>query len=183
LKWRPLTNAPSLVDADGYFPATTKAFVSNQIKLAEVERELRAQIEMARKHLGKQLTHLSVHMGAATATPELKALTAKLAKEYKLRTDDDAKRAPSFGDHTFGPDQRAKSLQAVLGRLQPGAWLLVEHPAFDTPEMSALGHEGYTNVGADRANVRRAFTDQQVLEIVRRRGIKLIGYKDLPPAK
>jgi predicted glycoside hydrolase/deacetylase ChbG (UPF0249 family) len=182
-KWRPLTKAASLSDDDGYFPATTKALLANKLDMEDVERELRAQIEVARRHLGKQLTHVSAHMGAATATPELKALTDKLAKEYKLRTDDAAKKAPPFGNHTFGPDQRRKSLQAVLEKLQPGDWILVEHPAFDTPETGALGHAGYTNVGADRSNVRRAFMDKTILELVRRRGIKLIGYKDLAPAK
>jgi predicted glycoside hydrolase/deacetylase ChbG (UPF0249 family) len=182
-KWRPLTKALSLSDADGYFPATTKALVSNKIEMDDVEHELRAQIEVARRHLGKQLTHVSAHMGAATATPELKALTDKLAKEYKLRTDDAAKKAPPFGNHTFGPDQRRKSLQSVLEKLEPGDWILVEHPAFDTPETGALGHAGYTNVGADRSNVRRAYMDKTILELVRRRGIKLIGYKDLAPVK
>jgi predicted glycoside hydrolase/deacetylase ChbG (UPF0249 family) len=179
-KWRPLTKAASLSDDDGYFPATTKALLANKLDMEDVERELRAQIEVARRHLGKQLTHVSAHMGAATATPELKVLTDKLAKEYKLRTDDAAKKAPPFGSHTFGPDQRRKSLQAVLEKLQPGDWILVEHPAFDTPETGALGHAGYTNVGTDRSNVRRAYMDKSILELVRRRGIKLIGYKDLP---
>jgi len=182
-KWRPLTQAASLSDADGYFPATTKAFLANKLDLEDVERELRAQIEVARRHLGKQLTHVSAHMGAATATPELKALTARLAKEYKLRTDDDAKKAPPIGNATFGPDQRRKALEKVLEKLQPGDWLLVEHPSFDTPETGALGHAGYTNVGTDRSNVRRALMDKPIQELVRRRGIKLIGYKDLPPGK
>jgi predicted glycoside hydrolase/deacetylase ChbG (UPF0249 family) len=68
-KWRPLTHAPSLVDADGYFHATTAAFLAGEPKLAEVERELRAQIEAARRHLGDRVTHVSAHMGAAAATP------------------------------------------------------------------------------------------------------------------
>jgi predicted glycoside hydrolase/deacetylase ChbG (UPF0249 family) len=182
-KWRPLTKAASLSDDDGYFPATTKVLISNKLDLEDVERELRAQIEVARRHLGKQLTHVSAHMGAATATPELKALTDKLAKEYGLRTDDAAKKAPPFGNPTFGPDQRRKALESVLTKLQPGDWILVEHPAFDTPETGALGHAGYEKVGADRSNVRRAFMDRTILELVRRRGIKLIGYKDLAPVK
>ena len=97
VKWRPLTHAPSLVDADGYFRPMTKqrpdfppdtGFVDAGPKLDEVERELRAQIEVARRHLGPdRVTHLSAHMGAATATPEIKAVFDALAKEYKLRTE------------------------------------------------------------------------------------------------
>lgn len=179
-KWRPLTNNPSLVDADGYFRPTTAAFTGNKFDPMEVEDELRAQIEVARRHLGAaRITHLSTHMGAAVATPELKAITMKLAKEYKLRTDEDVQKAPKFGDHTLANDKRTKALQAVLDQLTAGDWLIVEHPGFDTPETRGLGHAGYDNVATDRSNVRRAFTDPEVKKIIDKRGIKLIGYKDL----
>jgi hypothetical protein len=71
----------------------------------------------------------------------------------------------------------------MLEKLPAGDWILVEHPALSTPEVGALRHAGYTNVDADRSGVMRAYTDKQVLEVVRRRGIKLVGYKDLPAAK
>src|SRR4051794_39642996 len=60
VKWRPLTHAPSLVDSDGYFrPMTAQrpgfppdtGFVDANPQPDEVERELRAQIEAARRHL------------------------------------------------------------------------------------------------------------------------------------
>src|SRR3954453_20925048 len=83
VKWRPLTHAPSLVDADGYFrPMTSQrpdfppdtGFVQANPKPEEVERELRAQIEMARRHLGDRVSHVSTHMSTAVATPELQAI-------------------------------------------------------------------------------------------------------------
>src|SRR5262249_58828791 len=97
VKWRPLTHAPSLVDADGYFrPMTSQrpdfppdtGFIDANPKPEEVERELRAQIEMPRRHLGGRVSHVSAHMGAAGATPALRALTERLAKEYGLRMED-----------------------------------------------------------------------------------------------
>jgi predicted glycoside hydrolase/deacetylase ChbG (UPF0249 family) len=183
MKWRPLSYAPSLVDADGYFRPTTEALTSNKMNLAEVERELRAQIDMARKHIGaNRITHLSTHMNAAVATPQLKAITDKLAKQYKLRTDDDVKRAGKFGDATLAADLRERALVKLLEGLQPGDWLIVEHPGFDSAELRGLSHAGYENVGSDRSNVRRAFIAEPVLKIIKRRGIKLIGYKDLPAA-
>jgi predicted glycoside hydrolase/deacetylase ChbG (UPF0249 family) len=54
-----------------------------QAPLDEVERELRAQIELLRKHLPR-VSHVSTHMGAAMATPELRELTRRLAAEYGL---------------------------------------------------------------------------------------------------
>lgn len=179
VKWRPLTPAPSLVDKDGYFHATTQAFLAAKPSTDEIERELRAQIETARRHLGAQLTHISSHMNAATATPEIKAITEKLAKEYNLRTGNSAKRADPFGNAALTSDQRERALIELLEKLEPGDWILVEHPGYDTPESRGLGHAGYENVATDRSNVRRAFTSERVMRVIKRRGIKLISYRDL----
>ena len=81
-KWGPLTMAPSLVDEQGHFYPTTSqrqgappntGFLQAKPKLDEVERELRAQIELAKKTL-PNVTHLSCHMGTASCTPELRAI-------------------------------------------------------------------------------------------------------------
>ena len=186
VKWRPLTHAPSLVDADGYFRPMTKqdpgfppdtGFIDAHPRLDEVERELRAQIETAQRHLGKRVSHVSAHMLAARATPELQALTERLAGEYGLRMEDDGvKYAGNFGSNTSTPEQREQALVELLERLQPGDWFLVEHPAFDTPEMRGFGHKGYEHVAADRAGVTRAYLSPRVREVIDRRGIALIGY-------
>src|SRR5213596_1723302 len=55
-RWRPLSEVPSLVDADGYFPLV-ETTVGAQAKPAEVERELRAQVDRARA-AGIRLSHL-----------------------------------------------------------------------------------------------------------------------------
>ncbi len=189
IKWRPLTHAPSLVDADGYFRPMTKqrsdfppgtGFVDATPKLEEVERELRAQIETLQRQLGKRVSHLSSHMFAARATPELQALTERLAKEYGLRMEDvGLKFAGTFGSSTFTSDQREKALVDLVEKLQPGQWLIVEHPAFDTPEMRNVGHKGYENVAADRAGVTNAFISGKVKEVIARRKITLISYADI----
>lgn len=190
VKWRPLTHAPSLVDADGFFrPMTSQrpgfrpgtGFVEANPDLGEVERELRAQIETAQRHLGERVTHVSSHMMAAVATPELRALTEKLAAEYKLKPESaNPKYAGSFGTNTFTSDQREKALISLIEKLKPGDWLVVEHPAFDTPESRGMGRKGYENVATDRSNVRRALTSARVVNLVKTRRIKLIGYADLP---
>ena len=177
VKWRPLTLAPSLVDADGYFfPMTSQradfppntGFVNANPKVEEVEKELRAQIETAKRHLGDRVTHISSHMGAATATPPLRVLTQKLAAEYNLRMEGgNLKRAAGFGS-SKSPEGREEALMKLLENLTPGEWLLLEHPAFDTPEMRAIGHKGYENVAEDRAAVTKAFTSERVKKVIRR---------------
>ena len=189
VKWRPLTDAPSLVDADGYFRPMTKqrpdfppdtGFVDANPNLGEVERELRAQVETARRYLGKQVSHVSSHMYAARATPELQSLTSRLAKEYGLWMEDaNLKSAGSFGTNASTGEQREQALVELIEKLAPGKWLVVEHPALDTPEMRQIGHKGYENVAVHRAAVTYAFTSSKVKEAVARRKIKLIGYDDV----
>ncbi len=184
-KWRPLTHAPSLVDDDGYFRPTTSqrkdfppntGFLQANPKLEEVEKELRAQIELVRKHLPRA-SHVSAHMGTPTATPELRALVNRLAEEYKLRLENrDLKPARGFRGSTAA--EREAALVDLVEKLEPGRWLLVEHPGLDTSEMRGFGHLGYFNVATDREGVTKAFTSPKVREAIQRRGIKLISYRD-----
>jgi predicted glycoside hydrolase/deacetylase ChbG (UPF0249 family) len=187
-KWRPLTAAPSLVDANGYFRPMVRqrpdfppdtGFLDALPALAEVEAELRAQIELAKRHLPR-VSHLSAHMGAATATPELRALTARLAAEYGLALET-AGLQPVAWRSANTPAERERTLIELLEHLAPGRWLLVEHPAFDTPETRAFGHQGYEDVAAHRAAVTHAFTSDRVRAVIQQRGIQLISYADLQP--
>ncbi len=188
VKWGPITPAPSLVNRQGNFYPTTNrpnaepddwGFLQADPKPEEVERELRAQIELALEKI-ENVTHLSCHMGTATCTPELRALVEQLAAEYKLPFDvPDAQRTGRWGGKDTTAEQKEANLVQLLENLQPGLWLIVEHPGLDTPEMRAIGHPGYENVAADRDGVTRAFTSPKVKEVIRRRGIQLISYGDL----
>ena len=85
VRWGPISGAPqvpSLVAEDGYMPLDTPAVAQNA-KPAEVEKELRAQIDRAQK-AGIHLTHLDTHMGAVMTTPEIFAVYRKLGSEYHL---------------------------------------------------------------------------------------------------
>src|SRR5690606_28635471 len=71
VKWRPLTPVPSLVDENGYFfptvtarPGATagRSIAEANPRLDEVERELRAQLEQARR-LIPRITYTWEHMG------------------------------------------------------------------------------------------------------------------------
>ncbi len=190
-KWGPLTQAPSLVDPNGHFFPTTSqradfpphtGFLESKWKIDEVEKELRAQIELARREI-PQVSHLSSHMGTPTCTPELRALVQRLAKEYKLPIE-----TPGAGyfrwpaDTNATAEQREAALVTALEALQPGTWILLEHPGLDTPEMQAIGHKGYWNVAAHRDGVTRAFTSEKVKQTIEKRRIQLCSYRDIWPA-
>jgi predicted glycoside hydrolase/deacetylase ChbG (UPF0249 family) len=191
-KWGPLTQAPSLVGPNGHFYPTTSqrsdfpphtGFLQSKWNIHEVEKELRAQIELARKEI-PQVSHLSSHMGTPTCTPELRALVQKLAAEYKLTFETPGAkhfRWSASSDATAA--QREAALIKALEQLTPGVWILVEHPGLDTEEMRAIGHEGYWNVAEHRDAVTRAFTSEKVKEVIKKRGIQVVSYGDVWPAR
>lgn len=85
-RWGPVTGAtavPSLVDSLGYFFKNEDEFLKSNFKLADVEKELTAQIERALQS-GLKISYMDPHMGVAFLNPQLTALTEKLAKKYKL---------------------------------------------------------------------------------------------------
>jgi len=188
LKWRPLTTAPSLVDADGYFfpmiwphPHYGKdgALREHPWTLGEIEAELRAQIALARREI-PQLSHLSTHMGFGGLAPEVESLVGRLAGESGLLIDLDAlgvKRTEWSGPHAT-PEEKVTSFVRMLEGLSPGTWLFVDHPALDSEEMRAVHHVGYEDVAVDREGVVEAWTSPLVKEAVRRRGIVLVSYRD-----
>jgi len=187
-KWGPITATRSLVDEQGhFFPMTRQrsdfppntGFLDAKPKLEEVEKELRAQIELAVKKI-PQVSHLTSHMGTPTSTPQLKALVQRLAKEYKLPVEfPQAKGIGGFGGSEADAKERVAALVKLIEELKPGTWILVEHPGLDTPEMRAMGHKGYWNVAKHRDAVTRAFTSDKVKNVIKKRKIKLISYSDL----
>lgn len=189
LKWRPLTQAPSLVDADGFFFPMVwpnpnlpprSSLKESSWKLAEVEAELRVQIETALRHLPR-ISHLSAHMGFTSLEPAVAALVKQLAREYRLDAENGAqtlKRFPGWGNARTAEERVAEFIKS-LKALEPGTYLFVDHPGLNTPEMQAIGHKGYEDVAADRAAVTRVFTSPEVKAAIQEQGIQLISYREL----
>ncbi len=183
IKWRPVTHAASLVEGNGYFLPNGSAVREAKPKFEDVERELRAQIEMARRHI-PQISYFSAHMGFDSIFPEWKALVQKLAAEHNVHLVGKDPQIRSLGrvwtNQPFDPGAvRAEKLASRLETLAPGLWRLLDHLSEDDPEMRAISHPGYENVAADRAANLAAFTSPKVTEVVRKRNIQLIGYRDL----
>jgi predicted glycoside hydrolase/deacetylase ChbG (UPF0249 family) len=189
VKWRPLTHAPSLVEEGGwFFPmiwpndhyGEERALEEQPWKLAEIEAELRAQIELTRREV-PHVSHLSGHMGFAAIGDEVGALVKTLAGEYGLDIDPREHDVQSlrWAEPKETPAEKVAAFARMLENLGPGTWVFVDHPAYDTPEMRAVHHVGYEDVAVDRQGVVEAWTSPEVKEVVARRGIELIGYRDL----
>ncbi len=189
VKWRPLTDCPSLRNADGYFYPMIypnknypkRSVVENDWQLADVEKEFRAQIELVRKHVPR-VSHFSGHMGCTDMGSDVKALVRKLAQEYHLDilpADLGVTNVGYPGPHAT-PTEKVESLVKLLESLQPGkTYLFVDHPGLDSPELRAIHHVGYEGVAADRQGVTDAWTNPRLRDLIKARGIQLIGYRDL----
>jgi chitin disaccharide deacetylase len=189
VKWRPLSDCASLKDSNGYFYPMVfpnknypgKSIKENPWKIEDVEKEFRAQIEMAIKKIPR-ISHISSHMGCTDLDKQVSALAEKLAKEYNIYIDFKASGVQSIGYK--GPsvtlDEKLKSFLNMLDSLKPGdTYLFVDHPALDGPEMRAIYHIGYENVAADRQGVTDLWTNPLVMATIRKKNIQLISYADL----
>jgi predicted glycoside hydrolase/deacetylase ChbG (UPF0249 family) len=189
VKWRPLTRVPSLVDPQGhFFPMVwpndrfprMSSLKEASPSLTEIEQELRAQIEYAKRTI-PQLTYTWNHMGFDSLSPEIHDLVSRLTKEYRLVTPMDL--GVKFVEDVYeSADSGALKAAKLANRLEvlgPGTWLIVDHAATDTPEIQALGHPGYENVATDRSAVLEAWTSMKVKEVVTRRRIILTNYREL----
>lgn len=190
VKWRPLTEAASLRDADGYFYPMLwpnknypkRAIQDNAWKLADIEKELRAQIELAKKYIPR-LNHISGHMGSLAFTDEVKQMVIRVAAEYKLLAADIAGSGSIaleyFPANLWKKDAAAKAalFLETLDKLEEGkTYLFVEHPGLDNEELRAIHHIGYENVAEDRQGVTDLFTSPVIREAIIRKGIHLVGY-------
>lgn len=193
-KWRPLTAAKSLVDEFGNFfsfiypnPKVPNASIQeHQWKLAEIEAEFRAQIELAKKMLPR-ISHISTHMGCGNWNDEVKAMLVRLSKEYNLPQDMDYefKMFPNL-------DLKSKAnvedkIQAFLKGLEElkenEVYLFVEHPGLDVSEMENVGHEGYRNVREDRSDVTKILIDPRIKAKIKELGIELTDFQSLQARK
>jgi predicted glycoside hydrolase/deacetylase ChbG (UPF0249 family) len=190
---------PSLHDADGTFPRDVQTVV-NRAKPAEVERELRAQIDRAIA-MGIRPTHVDSHMGALFATPELMATYMKLAREYKLPflaslgeqrdvfpaglTDKDILlNTVIIANPTIKVADWMSFYVDAIAKLKPGVSEMIVHLGYDDAELQAVmvGHVDYGSAWRQRdvevvhsAVFKKALKDNNVILVTWRDMQKLIA--------
>ncbi|MFD3000145.1 ChbG/HpnK family deacetylase [Pontibacter toksunensis] len=188
-RWGPVagrTAVPSIVDSLGYFLPSIEAFLKSDYKLADVEKELTAQIERA-LNSGLKISYVDPHMGMALATPELRALTERLAKKYNLGISN------YFGEtyKSMWPvavETKAKEFMDFANALKPGSLNVVElHVAQSAPEMDVLvdmnsnlmnTDDGKPKASQHRQTELNMLVSPEFLKLVDKK-FKLITYADL----
>jgi chitin disaccharide deacetylase len=136
LKWRPISDCPSLKDPDGYFypmVSPTKNYPGRSIKenkwdLKDVEKEWRAQIELGLKKIPR-VSHLSAHMGCSNLDESTRSLVKRLAIEYKLDIDpmEQGTQYVSYKGPHATSEEKIESLIKMIEELTPGIYLFVDH--------------------------------------------------------
>jgi chitin disaccharide deacetylase len=184
-RWGPVTGrsaVPTLVDSLGYFFSSGEALYRNNPSPVEIEKELRAQIERA-KRSGIRIDYVDYHMGTAVRTPESRAIVERLAREYGLGMSEYFGERGENPQYAAAPAAKGDSLAAFVARLRPGINLLVTHVGIDGPELGALVDMNTESPLADMSKHRQgeldAITSPRFSGALRARGVSLVTYRQV----
>ncbi len=199
LRWRPLSAAeqvPSLLDADGYLPLL-ETTVGQRARPEEAEKELRAQIEFAKK-AGIRISHFDSHMNSLNETGPLHEVYRKLARESRVPIRwDRTMRVPAGGtmpdeevlvDATLavdpGVDPKAwrATYEKMLAPLPPGVYLMVVHLGYADEEMWGATDDHPDWGAAWRRYDLDMVRSPEFRKFLRDQGFVLVSWKDVARA-
>jgi predicted glycoside hydrolase/deacetylase ChbG (UPF0249 family) len=197
-RWGPVESknmVPSLLDPSGYlWPDTPQD--PGALKAAEVEREIRAQIERANA-LGIHPTHLDSHMGVLFARPDLFAIYVKVAREYKLpflafiASDTPTQLSSVLSDKDVllnsvviaNPSIRPADWKSfytnAIKNLKPGVTEIIVHLGHDDAELQAVAVDHPDYGSAWRQRDYDAVTSPEFKRAIEENHVILIRWKDL----
>ena len=193
-RWGPLASkdkVPSLIDPNGFLWANV-ALLKEHAKAAEVELEVRTQIERAMNQ-NLQPSHLINHMFSMDCRPDLADIYIKLAKEYRLparsrRLQDDPGWPSIDGiidvTYSMGASGREERLCEILRDLKPGLWEIFAHFNDDCEEARAIlirskSMSNDRNSSRARDNDVEIFTGGRIQHVFNELGLKRICWKQI----
>jgi hypothetical protein len=195
-RWGPLASrneVPGLLGPDGNLWPDVP-FVTKHATAAEIEKEIRAQIEQAMK-VGIRPTHLDSHMGTLFAAAYF-PVYVKVAREYGLPFL--AMRTPGAAASMLAllkdsdilpdaiematnvkPENWASYYLGLITSLKPGLTELIVHLAYDDAEMQAIteGHPAYGS--AWRQRDFDVITSPEFQQALKNNRVTLIGWKQI----
>jgi predicted glycoside hydrolase/deacetylase ChbG (UPF0249 family) len=199
-RWGPLSpvdQVQSLLDPDGYLPLLETAVAQNA-KVGEVERELRLQMERAKK-AGVHITHVDSHMNSLFQTPPLIDVYRRIAHDYNVPIRWDRGMKPPAGatmaaedvivDGTVAlepgvdPKDWRPAYEKLLAPLKPGVYLMVVHLAgFDQEMWGATGD--HPDWGAAWRSYDLALVSSaEFRDFLKKNGFVLTTWKDVARAQ
>jgi chitin disaccharide deacetylase len=208
-RWRPVSPLPresGLTDAGGYLSSSYQ-YVAAHATPADVEGEVRAQIDLA-KRTGVAFTHLDSHMLTMMVTPALFRVYWRMGQEFgvpimvpnqQLKTRGTKSSKPGFYnfagleiDSTALPVDRMLEIKPGLTRkdwmnayketlekLPPGVYLLSVHLGFNDDELQAMTWD-HPDWGAQwRQNDYDVVSSDEFHRFLKDQGFVLINWRDL----
>jgi predicted glycoside hydrolase/deacetylase ChbG (UPF0249 family) len=203
-RWRPVADpakVKGLLDPDGYLYRDVRS-VAGHATPAEVEIELRAQIDRARQ-FGVQFTHVDSHMGTLFARPDYFEVYTRVARDAKVvcmmpRPTPEA--AAELSQYPITPDMltakeragfvlldrlvtgvpggtvdaRRQSYRDFLRNLKPGVTKLIVHLSKDDPEIRAI-----TNVWQQRWADFTFWTSPEARTLMQELDIHPVTYREM----
>ena len=200
-KWRPVAgsdNVKSLTDERGFFFDNLDS-LGKKAKLADVETELRSQIEKAIQ-AGVHPTHLDSHMGSSFFNKDFIKIYLKLAHEYHLPcllnvnafkllyhvdisdliTDKDVVTNNVFMAFPPNePQQRAAYYTHLLNTLPAGLNCIILHAAYNDDEMQAITEDHPDYGAAWRQADFDFFSSDACKKVLAANNIHLITWKEI----
>lgn len=206
-KWNgvlPSNEIPSLVNEQDYFYASVADVVQNSDP-AEVEKEIRAQVERA-MDFGINPTHLDSHMGTLFAHPDFFEAYLRLGREYKIPVlvpdnwlqdsqfpEEQRKQIYKLADEYPVHVQEVVMLNSqtpesdwfeaydnAIKNLEPGLNEILLHPAYDNAEMQAMTINKYHSFEAAwRQRDYDYFTGQRLKDLLEEENIQLVTWGEI----
>ncbi len=191
---------PGLLDKNGYLYASNEEMGKNATP-AEVEKELRAQIERVIS-CGIQPTHLDNHMGSLLVNMELLKIYIKLSKEYHLPIlvpaiyvgmmppgivkllDDGVVKVDNLFmlNPNLVKERWAEPYNKAIAEMKPGLNEIIVHLSVDNEEMKAI-EAGHTDFGsAWRQNDLNYVLSNEFKDVLKQNNITLITWKQIKDA-
>lgn len=179
LRWRPLTDGPSLVGDDGTFLRTVDAARAS-ITHDDSVRELSAQVAKFAAE-GLSIDYLDVHMGQSAQEAAYDEVSQAAGKPFIYGPVESQRFASivTLSDRE-ADGKKAWMLDHIAG-LTPGVHLLVTHCAAAHPELAAMTSPGtYTYRWAEeyRLSDQEIVTDPEIRKAIEERGIELVSMRN-----
>jgi predicted glycoside hydrolase/deacetylase ChbG (UPF0249 family) len=196
-RWGPLASrrdVAGLIDPGGYLWPDSPLVVKSA-KPAEIEAEVRAQIETALK-AGIRPTHLDSHMGTLFAAPffpvyvklareyaipffALRAMTAAPAMREQIKDTDIIPDAIAMANESVKPERWMEYYLGIIRSLKPGLTEIIVHLGRDDAELQAIteGHPAYGS--AWRQRDFEVMTSPEFHKALEDNHVILIGWKEI----
>ncbi len=207
-KWNgvlPSNEISTLVtDKDYLYP--TVAEVVEHADPAEIEKEIRAQVERA-LDFGLNPTHLDSHMGTLFAHPDFFEAYLRVGQEYKIPilvpdswlqnamfSDDEARdrivqlaneypvhvQQVIMLDSSIPESEWFETYDNAIKNLEPGLNEILLHPGYDNAEMQAMTRNYYHNFEAAwRQRDYDYFTSQRLKDLLEEENIQLVTWREI----